>query len=583
MPMIAWGPFLPHACRIPNIRALCVMIYVILCVCQVEIYETDYCTSHRALLYRVIGYPVLGSALVLIWYISNADAGRVHRSCTCNCSPEKHKHCDPCDVTICTNKKMHHCKTCGFCVEGFDHHCGILGVCIGKLNHVCFLCIIGLGAFGHFILALVTFCRPPAIRHTMTMLWKAISSYNYRDAIHVVLHALMSHIFGYYYTYVALALLAFTFLHLFFVMSNNSTLHMIRRCRNKRLGAQVCSRLSDRCGMFVRVMHRIIDPVYIASGCSNDISIPADLRWKLLLCIPLPFVWHSLGQIWKYIVVIVHGGAGDNGSSGNMAEGGAGVVMAVGGCLWYAVSLILIARCTLLMREVILSHDAPVPALYLPPDRDSSEMSVDDEDLDGLLMNHDQDTRSKSASVSHILTNGATKHDGLIPHITYFRCRQCRERNWVLQDHHCGLLGTCVHKFNRDRYILCCTYAFGCLWMFWPVSIMAVSSTWTCPPMIDTITTGLLSIHNNSTMASNAVTVGIIGQCVLHSGWEMLTFYCIGVSIIILAFFLAQQVCYVAFADDVMRQMRYGDPSRPPPNENRIFSVACVKRATEVR
>ncbi|CAK0870346.1 unnamed protein product [Prorocentrum cordatum] len=33
---------------------------------------------------------------------------------------------------------VHHCRTCGRCVVGFDHHCGVLGRCIVRRNMPCF-------------------------------------------------------------------------------------------------------------------------------------------------------------------------------------------------------------------------------------------------------------------------------------------------------------------------------------------------------------------------------------------------------------------------------------------------------------
>jgi hypothetical protein len=534
----------------PNLRAGCLMFYIVACVMHVEIFEMNYCMSEMILLYRGVGYPVLTTVLLLILWICHRDPGRV-RPQHVGGGMQPNTFCEVCniDIDISSKQKVHHCKSCGHCVEGFDHHCGILGVCIGKLNHTHFTNILILGAIGHAVLCGISLCRPPAMVKNYTIIWEALVSNNYWIAFVVSVEELFTHLAAYVYFWMAFTLCMFGALHILLTVSDSTTLELMRLFNSN---TRKCSTAMDcffnavsvcfrgGCAGCVRWLHAVTDPCFCLAGV-----VSPELRWKCLCVIPLPFAWYSATQMMHALDVM-----GGWGSFAVLA--GAAV-----SCVWHAATLLCMYRCALCMREVVLSHnhhDSSSTMLHSVNETKKLSRLIGEEVKEEELLSVECDNSALQSIAPRDTEEGlVTEPSRRDP---YSRCDRC-ERDWCLADHHCNMLGTCIHKRNRRSHTRCLLHCLLSLLMYSPVAYRALQRHWSCPSF-GTMLSVLLRYWFTSPVFSPvaAVTTTTISTCLRHSAWDLVVAYFVLGSAAVTALFYVQQVIYSTLASDVVATLR---------------------------
>ncbi|KAI8830229.1 DHHC palmitoyltransferase-domain-containing protein [Chytriomyces cf. hyalinus JEL632] len=131
------------------------------------------------------------------------------------------RYCNKCNTW--KPDRAHHCSQCGVCVLRMDHHCIFINCCVGWRNHKYFFLFLFytvlycFGMFGfllHFLLAAMN-------AHTSEEIVLQLN-------LHWLLLVFISAAFGF-------VLLAFTGLHLMYILTNKTTIESMERARRYRV------------------------------------------------------------------------------------------------------------------------------------------------------------------------------------------------------------------------------------------------------------------------------------------------------------------------------------------------------------
>eukprot|EP01103_Thecamoeba_quadrilineata_P019552 TRINITY_DN796_c0_g1_i1.p1 TRINITY_DN796_c0_g1~~TRINITY_DN796_c0_g1_i1.p1 ORF type:complete len:288 (-),score=-0.97 TRINITY_DN796_c0_g1_i1:96-959(-) len=149
--------------------------------------------------------------LALVSYIRTVftDPGRVPPSYSPDIElgrPSEYKTCRKCQAL--KPPRAHHCSTCGRCVLRMDHHCPWVNNCVGWRNHK------------FFVLFLIWTAMTSCVVFGFTLLRLSEVGFHWVIDINFLITVLVSGTFG-------VALLLFSFQHLWLVRNNFTTLEVI--------------------------------------------------------------------------------------------------------------------------------------------------------------------------------------------------------------------------------------------------------------------------------------------------------------------------------------------------------------------
>jgi hypothetical protein len=410
-------------CRAPTIQASVLIIYILVCVLHEELFELDFCHSRSIL--RACGYPVFILVIALIYSISICDPGIIQNEQSSGIYKPKILEDKKClrntPIEIDTG---FHCRECNHSVEGFDHHCGVLGVCIAKLNRIKFIAILALGWVGHMILLKISLCKPRlALTIECNNIFLLVTRLQISTAIFYTIRDFYLYGIIWLYAVACLSLFFFTALHIILFFSGSTTLSLIRAVRVSSpctipqqllISTALCCG-STRLARCLVDLHAYLDPSHLLL-LARGVRLSRTMRWRLLTTCTLPFVTYALYRIL--------------------------FSSSLGVCLWFSVSVVLMVVATAIMRYIVLNGPA--------------------------------DKHGDLVDIREIIqpSLGSIEEEGGV----YF-CDEC-QRDWLLQDHHCGAFGVCIHLTNRPLYVAFCLISSTSCAMFLPSSISATNELW---------------------------------------------------------------------------------------------------------
>jgi hypothetical protein len=414
---------MPYTISRPPWQALYLMAYISTLLIHAEIVDYRYCSNRAAFMNRLFAYPIIMTVYYLIWMASTMDPGVLDESSKVLCSKklnindsvagdldiQQHSQCHTCEIEYPIALNVHHCRTCGYCVIGFDHHCGILGRCVGAYNRVYFIFILGLGVIGHFVSLLAISCRDKgSVMDMAAELFRSVIHLNAKAAVSVSYTIVEDYGVMAMYAYMGTGLIFFFLFHLYTFTMDSSTYSCLKQ-RHKRFN----------CGGILNMLHQRID-------LRNSKHLKPSMRWKILaLQVPLPFACMSIYRLYT------------------ATESSIYVMM------WCMCTLCVTLGCTYYMRMVILYSWTFGTSASEAGHTQHAVGSVSDTDVNAAIL-EEEELLPRARVVEEEDAN--ERHTNLRPE--YYFCEDC-DCCWKGQDHHCGIFGVCIHKHNRQMYMKC--------------------------------------------------------------------------------------------------------------------------------